>query len=93
MKKDFAQLIKEMRVALRPDFKSLTFNEALTSEQLDQALADIEKRQDQMVIDAGYTKEEFDSVYREYFMDFSSDKPDEWIIKHDPENAQIISGS
>lgn len=93
MKKDFAQLIKEMRVALRPDFKSLTFNEGLTSEQLDQALADIEQRQDQMVLDAGYSKEEFNSVYREYYMDFSSDKPDEWIIKHDPENAQIISGN
>jgi hypothetical protein len=46
-----------------------------------------------MVLDAGYTKDEFDSLYREYFMDFSSDKPDEWIIRHDPENAQIISGN
>jgi hypothetical protein len=93
MKKDFAQLIKDMRIALRPVFKNLTLNEALTSEQLDQALADIEKKQDQMVVDAGYTKEEFDSLYREYFMDFSSDKPEEWVIKHDPENAQIISGN
>ncbi len=45
-----------------------------------------------MIVENGYSEEEFYSLYREYFMDFSSENPDEWIIKHDPANAQIISG-
>jgi hypothetical protein len=93
MKTDFAILIKSMRLTFRPDFKIITINSILTPEQLDQALLDLEEKQGQMIIDNGYTQEEFDLLYREYFMDFSSENPDEWIIKHDPENAQIISGN
>jgi hypothetical protein len=95
MKKDFAQLIKEMRTALRPEFHSIiaSENHSLTSEQLSQSLMDLETRTNQMIVDNGYTKSEFDLLCREHFMDFSSNNPDEWIIKHDPENAQIISGN
>ena len=93
MKTDFASLIKSMRLTLSPEFKLLTLNSPLTPEQLDQALLILEQKQGQMIVDNGYSKEEFDQLHREYFMDFSSNNPDEWIIKHDPENAQIISGN
>lgn len=93
MKTDFATLIKSMRLTFRPDFKAITLKDGLTSEQLDQELADLEKRQQQMVRDNGYTQEEFDTLYREYYMDFSSTNPDEWVIKHDPENPVIVSGN
>lgn len=91
MKADFVTLIKDIRIALRPDFKSITLSDGLTTEQLDQALASLEEKRNQMVIQSGYTQEEFDALYREYYMDFSSDNPDEWVIKHDPENPVIIS--
>lgn len=93
MKTDFAILIKSMRLTFRPDFKNITLKDGLTAEQLDQELADLEKRQQQMIHDNGYTQEEFDALYREYYMDFSSNNPDEWVIKHDPENPIIISGN
>jgi hypothetical protein len=95
MKKDFAQLIKEMRTALRPEFHSIIASDGsqLTSEQLSQSLMDLETKTNQMIVDNGYTKPEFDQLCREHFMDFSSNNPDEWVIKHDPENAQIISGN
>lgn len=93
MKTDFATLIKSMRLTFRPDFKAITLKDGLSSEQLDQELADLEKRQQQMVRDNGYTQEEFDALYREYYMDFSSANPDEWVIKHDPENPIIVSGN
>lgn len=91
MKTDFATLIKDIRLALRPDFKNITLSDSLTTEQLDQALASLEEKRHQMVVQNGYTQEEFDSLYREYYMDFSSENPDEWVIKHDPENPVIIS--
>ena len=94
MKKEFAQLIKDMRVALRPEFKTITANGPITGVphlKLDEALEELEKKQHQMVIDGGYTQEEFDIMSREYYMDFTSDNPDEWVIKHDPENPVIIS--
>jgi len=93
MKKEFAQLIKDMRVALRPEFKTITTNGDSTVPhlKLDEALEELEKKQHQMVVDAGYTQEEFDVMSREYYMDFTSDNPDEWVIKHDPENPVIIS--
>ena len=90
MKTDFPILVKSMRLLFKPDFKSL---ETLTHEEHDQVLTDLEARSSQMIVDNGYTEEEFYSLYQEYYMDFSSDNPDEWIIKHDPSNAQIISGN
>ena len=93
MKTDFAILIKSMRLTFRPDFKAITLKDGLSPEQLDQELADLEKRQQQMVQDNGYTQEEFDALYREYYMDFSSNNPDEWVIRHDPENPIIVSGN
>jgi hypothetical protein len=91
MKTDFATLIKDIRIALRPDFKTITLSDGLTTEQLDEALASLEEKRHQMVIQSGYSQEEFDSLYKEYYMDFSSENPDEWVIKHDPENPVIIS--
>lgn len=91
MKTEFATLIKSMRLVFRPDFKTITLSEGLTTEQLDQALLELEKKQQQMIVENGYTQEEFDVLYREYYMDFTSDNPDEWVIKHDPENPVIIS--
>lgn len=93
MKTEFATLIKSMRLVFRPDFKAITLKDGLTVDQLNQALEELEKKQQQMIVDNGYTKEEFDSLYREYYMDFSSDNPDEWVIKHDPSNPVIISGN
>ena len=93
MKTEFASLIKSMRIIFRPDFKAITLKDGLTTDQLNQALEELEQRQQKMIVDNGYSKEEFDSLYREYFMDFSSDNPDEWVIKHDPENPVIISGN
>lgn len=93
MKTEFSTLIKSMRLVFRPDFKAITLKDGLTTEQLNQALEELEQRQQQMIVDNGYTKEEFDSLYREYFMDFSSENPDEWVIKHDPANPVIISGN
>jgi hypothetical protein len=46
-----------------------------------------------MITDSGYSEEEFYQLESQYFLDFSSEDPDEWIIRHDPENAQIISGT
>ena len=93
MKTEFSTLIKSMRLVFRPDFKAITLKDGLTTEQLNQALEELEQRQQQMIVDNGYTKEEFYSLYREYFMDFSSENPDEWVIKHDPANPVIISGN
>jgi len=90
MKTDFVTLIKSIRKALRPEFKKL---ESLTGEQHSNTLDMIERESLKMILEADYTETEFYEEYQEYFMDFSSDNPDEWIIKRDPENAEIISGN
>lgn len=90
MRKEFVQLIKEMRVAFHPEFKSITNNVTMDTTKFDLALSDLEKKQTQMIVEAGYTKDEFDVLSREHFMDFSSENPEEWIVRHDPENAQVI---
>lgn len=92
MKKDFVQLIKEMRLAFKPEFEEILASDTTNIEKTSQSLSDLEKKQDQMIADAGYEQSEFDNILKEYFMDFSSNNPDEWIIRHDPENAQIITG-
>lgn len=89
MKTDFPTLVKSMRLIFKPDFKAL---ESLAHEEHDRVLSELESKSSQMIVDNGYTEEEFYSLYQEYYMDFSSDNPDEWVIKHDPSNAQIISG-
>lgn len=89
MKTDFATLIKSMRQALRADFKKL---ESIKDQEHSDLLESIEARSSQMIVDGGYTEEEFYTLYQDYFMDFSSENPDEWVVKHDPENAQVISG-
>lgn len=91
-KKEFSQLIREMRIALHPEFKSITNNQATAIDinQFDLALSQLEGKQIQMIVEAGYAKDEFDSLSREHFMDFSSENPDEWVIRHDPNNAQVI---
>jgi len=90
MKKEFPQLIKDMRVALHPEFKSISNSTELSTEQFDKALAELDEKQRQMIVESGYTQTEFDTMCREYFMDFSSSNPDEWIVNHDPDNAHII---
>jgi hypothetical protein len=93
MKKDFAQLVKDMRIAFRPAFSAVTRTAGITPEEMDKALAEIEAKQNQMVTEAGYLPSEFNKLVIEYFMDFSSENPEEWVIRHDPENAEIISGN
>lgn len=90
MKKEFAQLVKDMRVAFHPEFKVIANNATLTTDQFDKALAELEEKQKNMIVESGYTQNEFDKLCREHFMDFSSANPEEWVIKHDPDNAHII---
>jgi hypothetical protein len=90
MKKEFAQLVKDMRLAFHPEFKAIAGNANLSTDQFDKALAELEEKQKQMVIESGYTQTEFDKLCREHFMDFSSANSDEWVIRHDPDNAHII---
>ena len=90
MKKEFPHLVKDMRVAFHPEFKSIANNAVLTTEQFDTALLDLEEKQQKMIVESGYTQNEFDTMCREYFMDFTSENPDEWVIKHDPDNAHIV---
>lgn len=90
MKKEFAHLIKDMRVAFHPEFKAIANDSTLSTEQFDKAFLELEEKQRQMVIESGFTQIEFDKLCREHFMDFSSANPDEWVIRHDPENAHII---
>lgn len=90
MRKEFAQLIKEMRLAFHPEFKAIANNSNLSTEQFDQALTALETKQKQMIIEAEYSQEEFDQLCKEHFMDFSSPNSDEWIIRHDVDNAHII---
>lgn len=93
MKTEFPKLLKDMRIALNPEFKTIVSDSTLTAEQLDKALMEIEAKQEQMVKDHGYTQEEFSQLIKEHFIDFSSANPDEWVIKLDTENPQIITGS
>ena len=90
MKKDFAQLIKDMRLAFSPEFKTIIHNTSLTSEQLDAALKELEEKRNQMLTENGYTQSEFDDISSEYFIDFTSSNPDEWIVRHDPENPGLL---
>ncbi len=90
MKKDFVELIKDMRRAFAPEFKTIIHDTTLTSDQLDKALEELEGKRNQMLTENGYTQEEFDSITREYFIDFTSSNPDEWIVRHDPENAGLV---
>lgn len=93
MKTEFPKLLKDMRLALNPEFKSIVSDSTLTAEQLDKALMKVEALQEQMVKDHGYTQEEFSQLIKEHFIDFSSTNPDEWVIRPDTENPQIITGS
>lgn len=90
MKTDIVTLIKDMRKNLRPSFKKL---ETLTGQEHSDTLESVEVTSSKMITDGGYTESEFYSLSSEYYMDFSSENPDEWVIRHDPENAQIISGN
>lgn len=91
MKTDFAVLIKNMRVTLRPVFQSIRVNaDASNLAEVHAIFDEIEAKKAQMVTEAGYTQEEFDKLEREHYMDFSSDNPDEWVIRHDPENPVVI---
>lgn len=90
MKKEFAQLVKDMRVAFHPEFKSIANSSELNTDQFDKALSELEEKQKQMIVESGYTQTEFDIMCREYLMDFSSSNPEEWIVRHDPDNAHII---
>lgn len=98
MKKEFAELIKDMRITIRPQFKSMFNFDLKPGETLqvpDKVISDmideLEAKQDKMILEAGWTNTEFHAVSKEYFIDFSSENPDEWIIRHDPENAKVIT--
>jgi hypothetical protein len=87
MKTNIATLILSMRKAFREDFNKIS---TLKGEEHSNLLDMIEQGSLKMILDAGYTESEFYEEQGKYFMDFSSDNPDEWIIKLDPENAYII---
>lgn len=89
MKKDFAQLIKEIRVALRPEFRSIG-DYVDVPEEVHKRLEEFESKLEQILAESGYSLLEFCEIQKDYFMDFSSDNPDEWIIKYDPNNPEII---
>jgi hypothetical protein len=93
MKTEFPKLLKDMRLALNPEFKAIVNDSTLTAEQLDKALMEIEAKQERMVKDHGYTQEEFAQLIKEHFIDFSSANPDEWIVKPDTVNPQIITAA
>jgi hypothetical protein len=90
MKTDFVNLILSMRKSLRPEFKKL---ESLSGEEHSNTLDMIERESLKMILAAGYTELEFYTEYQQYFMDFSSDNPDEWVVRHDPADPHIISGN
>jgi len=92
MKKEFTQLIKDIRLALRDDFKAIVSSNLSVNEMSDK-LTELEEKQNIMLAEAGYDSVEYHSLMKEYFMDFSSPNPDEWVVKHDPENAQIIAST
>lgn len=90
MKKEFAQLVKDMRIAFHPEFSAIANNAALTTDQFDKALSELEEKQKSMIVESGYTQTEFDQLCREHFMDFTATNPEEWVIRHDPDNAHIV---
>lgn len=92
MKKDFVQLIKEIRLTLQAEFKLVVSSE-LPVEEISARLSVLEDKQNVMVKEAGYELAEFNQLMKEYFMDFSSPNSDEWVIRHDPENAAIIAST
>jgi hypothetical protein len=92
MKKDFTILIKELRLALQAEFKSIV-SSGSSIEEVSPKLSELENKQDTIIKEAGYDPIEFLQLMKEYFMDFSSPDPNEWVIRHDPENAQIIASN
>jgi hypothetical protein len=84
MRKDFPTLIKEMRITLHPMFKALSSGGTLD---------DFEHKKEEMITSAVYTVEEFEKLINEYYLDFSSEDPEKWVIRHDPDNAIIITPS
>jgi hypothetical protein len=90
MKPNFATLMKEMRIVLHPMFKAMSVKDGTN---LGPTLDDLEKKKTEMLLQADWTDEEFNKAGDEYYMDFSSENPDNWIIRHDPANATIITPS
>ena len=88
---DFATAMKTLRLELRPLFKSIMDNNSLDSTAKDAALTDLETKQEQLVAKFGFDMNTFNTAMGEHYMDFSSSNPDEWIIRHDPEHATLIS--
>jgi len=94
MKTNFTTLMKDLRITLHPLFKSMAFGTAnATENHVEITLDDLEKKKDAMLLQAGYTSDEFDKLIKEYYLDFSSDKPEDWIMRHDPEHAVVITPS
>ena len=84
MKTDFATLMKELRITLHPMFKSLTSTPGASLDTLEQ-------KKNEMLKSAGYSEEEYSKLESEYYLDFSAEKPEDWVIRHDPEHATIIT--
>lgn len=88
-KKDFGLLLKEMRIVLHPELLKINGTKIEETAKLN-LLDELEAKQAEILKNEGYTSDEFNSLLKDYFCDFTSEKPDEWVIRHDPENAQII---
>ena len=94
MKKDFVALVKEIRITLRPEFLKIIGTSApVTSDQMDKLIDELEAKRLVIITEYGYTYNEFLSLVKEYSMNFTSANPEEWVIKHDPENAGVIGPS
>jgi hypothetical protein len=86
-KTPFIQLMKEMRLEIHPMFKALSS----TDDPTNASLTKIEELQETMAKKAGYTMDEFTAAMNEHFMDFTNEDPEQWVIRHDPENAKILT--
>lgn len=79
-KTDFPTVIKLLRIKLRPEFQQLLTKLPPSSGALDY----LDSQTEIILSEHGYSLDEFDELSKRYYMDFSSDNPDEWIIRECP---------
>lgn len=86
-KTDFPTLVKIIRMKIRPEFQRLLIKSPISSEALD----DLYNQTEIICSEHGYSLNEFSDLTKRYYMDFSSDNPDEWIVKEClPSEAGIL---
>jgi|SRR5208283_605584 hypothetical protein len=80
MTKPIEEVIKEMRLVAYPAFKEAKDNEY---QEVDEKLTAI-------LTEANLSNNDICDIIKNYYIDWSSDNSDEWVIKYDPNNAKII---